>query len=90
MAGLSIERMRPSPPFQSAGIDYFGPFKIRGEANRQVRGKYYGVIFTCMVSRAVYIDVSHDYSTDGYMQVLRRFSSTEAGLQPRLVTMGPS
>ena len=29
----------------------------------------------CFVSRAVYVDISHDYSTDAFLQVLRRFAT---------------
>ncbi|XP_057294660.1 uncharacterized protein LOC130623195 [Hydractinia symbiolongicarpus] len=75
MSSLPVERLRPSPPFSSTSLDFFGPYLIRGEVQKRVRGKCYGVIMTCMVSRAVYIDLSHDYSTDAFLQVLRRFSS---------------
>ncbi len=56
-------------------VDYFGPFTIRGEVQKRVRGKCYGVLFTCMTVRAVYVDIAHDYSTPGFMMVLRRFAS---------------
>ena len=29
----------------------------------------------CFVSRAVYVDISHDYSTDAFLRVLRRFAT---------------
>ena len=58
-----------------AGVDYFGPFQTKGEVQKRVRGKSYGVIFTCLCSRAVYADVAHDLSTEGFLQVLRRFST---------------
>jgi hypothetical protein len=35
--------------------------------------KYWGVLFTCLNVRAVYIDVATDYSTPGILPVLRRF-----------------
>ena len=76
MGQLPIERIKPSPPFSATGIDFFGPYIIKGEVQKRVRGKCYGVIFTCMVSRAVYVDISLDYSTDAFLQVLRRFTST--------------
>jgi len=71
---LPIERIKPSPAFHTTGVDYFGPFATKGEIQKRVRGKSYGVIFTCFSSRAVYVDVAHDLSTDGFLQVLRRFS----------------
>ena len=75
MSTLPIERIKPAPPFACVAIDYFGPFVTRGEVQKRTRGKAYGVLFTCLVSRAVYVDIADDYSTDGFLQVLRRFSS---------------
>ena len=74
MGSLPEERLKPSPPFYHTSLDYFGPFAIRGEVQKRTRGKAYGVVFTCFTTRAVYIDVSNDYSTDGFLQVLRRFA----------------
>ena len=75
MSTLPEERLKPAPPFYTTGIDYFGPFKLKGEVQKRVHGKGYGVIFTCFVTRAVYLDISCDYSTDSFLQVLRRFAS---------------
>ena len=75
MKDLSIERLQPSPPFTNVGVDFFGPFTIKGEVQKRTRGKCYGVIFTCFVSPAVYVDISSDYSTDSFPQVMRRFAS---------------
>ena len=54
---------------------YFGPYTIHGEVQKRVRGKAYGVNFTCMISRAVYVDLAHDLSTDGFLQLFRRYVS---------------
>ena len=75
MAPLPIERIKPSPPFTHTGIDYFGPFSIRGEVNKRVIGKCYGVLLVCQSSRAVHVDLASDYSTDSFLQLLRRFAS---------------
>ena len=75
MSPLPVERIMPSPAFHAVGLDYFGPYMVKGEVQKRVRGKAYGVIFTCFSSRAVYVDLAHDLSTDGFLQVLRRFSS---------------
>ena len=75
MSPLPIERIKESPAFHTVGVDYFGPYAIKGEVQKRVRGKAYGVIFTCFSSRAVYVDLAHDLSTDGFLQVLRRFVS---------------
>lgn len=73
MAELPIERLKPAPPFYTTGIDFFGPFTIKGEINKRIHGKCFGVIFNCFVSRAVHVDLSVDYSTDAFLQTMRRF-----------------
>ena len=75
MSGLPMERLKLCPVFSYVAVDYFGPFTIRGEVRKRVHGKCYGVIFTCMGVRPVYVDLGVDYSTDGFLQVLRRFVS---------------
>ena len=69
MSDLPLERLQPSPLFANVGVDFFGPFTIRGEVQKRVRGKCYGVIFVCFASRAVHVDLSKDYSTDSFLQV---------------------
>ena len=74
MAELPIERLRPSPVFYSVGVDFFGPYVIKGEVNKRSRGKCYGVIFVCFSTRAVHVDMAVDYSTDAFLCTLRRFA----------------
>ena len=74
MAPLPLERLKPSPPFYNVAVDYFGPMQIRGEVNRRSMGKGYGVLFTCLSTRAVFADVAHNYSTEGFLTVFRRFT----------------
>ena len=61
MSNLPQERMNPCTPFTNVGCDYFGPFTIRGEVQKRIRGKCFGVIFICLSSRAVYLDITQDY-----------------------------
>ena len=75
MGDLPINRCKPAPPWYSISIDLFGPYDIRGSVNKRARRKVYGVIFNCLVTRAVHTDVCSDYSTDAFMMVLRRFVS---------------
>ena len=75
MGRLPLSRLKPAPAWSSTALDYFGPFQTRGEVNKRSRGKAYGVLFNCLLSRAVYIDVVPDYSTASFIMVLRRFVS---------------
>ena len=67
MGKLPEERLKPAPPWYCTGVDLFGPFVTRGEVQKRVRGKAYDVLFNCMGTRAVHVDVADNYSTDGFM-----------------------
>ena len=73
MADLPKERIVPDlPPFTNVGVDYFGPVGIkRGRATC----KRYGVLFTCMASRAVHLEVANSLETDACINAIRRFIS---------------
>ena len=62
MGKLPEERLKPSPAWHNTAIDLFGPFKIRDEIKKRTFGKCYGVIFNCMSTRAVHMDLVSDYS----------------------------
>lgn len=71
MADLPVDRITPNePPFSRTGVDCFGPFYTK-RGRTQV--KRYGVLFTCLVTRAVYIEVAESLSTDSFINALRRF-----------------
>ena len=71
MADLPFERLEANkPPFTNTGIDYFGPIEIK--QGRSVV-KRYGVIFTCLVSRAVHLEIAHSLNTDSFLGVFSRF-----------------
>ena len=75
MGHVPNERLSPAPAWSYTSVDLFGPYSIKGETNKRSRGRGYGVIFNCMLTRAVYLDLATDYSTDGFILVLRRFIS---------------
>ncbi|XP_006825478.1 uncharacterized protein LOC102802649, partial [Saccoglossus kowalevskii] len=68
MANLPEDRTEPSPPFTHCELDCFGPFMIK-EGRKEL--KRYGLIFTCLASRAVHIEVLDDMSTDSFINTLR-------------------
>ena len=49
--------------------------EIRDQVTRRTIGKCCGVLFNCMSTRAVHIDLASDYSTEAFLLVLRRFAS---------------
>ncbi len=70
MADLPLERMEATPPFTYSGMDCFGPFYVKDGRKEMKR---YGLLFTCMCSRAIHIEVLDDLSTDAFLNALRCF-----------------
>ena len=46
--------MKHYPCFSYCGVELFGPFYVK---ERQSKLKRYGALFTCLVSRAIHIEV---------------------------------
>ena len=60
MADLPWFRIVPGgPPFENISVDYFGPFLIK--FGRKQRTKAYGIIFACLTTRAVQLDMASYY-----------------------------
>ena len=71
MASLPEDRITPcKPPFTYVGVDCFGPFTVRRGRSDVKR---YGVLFTCLVVRAIHIEVVHSLDTESFINALRRF-----------------
>ena len=54
MSDLPEDRLECHPPFTYCAVDYFGPFTIK-ENRKEL--KRYGVLFTCMASRAIHCNL---------------------------------
>lgn len=75
MADLPQERLKQEPPFTNVGLDVFGPWEV---VTRRTRGgsansKRWAVLFTCMSTRAVHIEVVETMSASSCINALRRF-----------------
>ena len=72
MANVPKSHIQPfTPPFYNTSCDYFGPYQVKVRRNKTA--KHYGVIFTCLITRAVHLELAVDCSTMEFLQTLRRF-----------------
>ena len=65
-------------PFSKVGADYFGPLVVtlsKCTQSNQATVKRYGVLFTCLTTRTVHLEIAGDISTDSFILVLRQFIS---------------
>ena len=72
LADLPEDRIEPAAPFTYSAVDYFGPFVVK-EGRKDV--KRYGVLFTCMSSRAIHIETANTLETDSFINAFRRFQA---------------
>ncbi|XP_035860336.1 uncharacterized protein LOC118495618 [Sander lucioperca] len=76
MSDLPIERLQLDPPFSYVGLDVFGPWEvITRTRGGQARDKRWAVIFTCMSTRAIHIEVIETMTFSSFINALRRFFS---------------
>ncbi|XP_063408738.1 uncharacterized protein LOC134692218 [Mytilus trossulus] len=77
MSDLPGDRLEPSPPFTNVGVDTFGPWTI---VSRKTRGGYanskrWAILFTCLVTRAVHIELIEEMSSSAFINAVRRFAA---------------
>ncbi|KHJ94999.1 Pao retrotransposon peptidase [Oesophagostomum dentatum] len=71
MGPLPKERLTESPPFTYTGVDLLGPIATKNSTSEDV--KLYAVLFTCLVTRLVHIEVAADLSARSFLFTLKRF-----------------
>ena len=70
MADLPSSRLGyQQPPFTNTGVDYFGPMLVRHGRKTEKR---YGVLFTCLTTRAVHLEIAHSLDTNSCLMAIRR------------------
>lgn len=71
MADLPAARLRlHKPAFYSTGVDCFGPIMVKAGRRQEKR---WGIIFKCLTTRAVHLDLLKSMDSDAYLMALRRF-----------------
>uniref|UniRef100_A0A1I7SGB8 Integrase catalytic domain-containing protein n=1 Tax=Bursaphelenchus xylophilus TaxID=6326 RepID=A0A1I7SGB8_BURXY len=67
------QRTTPSPPFSYCGVDFLGPAQVKDHDGSVI--KVYAVIFCCLSTRCIYLDLARDMSAKSFLFALRRFSA---------------
>ncbi|KAL4009520.1 hypothetical protein ACER0C_003372 [Sarotherodon galilaeus] len=77
MSNLPADRLTQSPPFTQVGLDVFGPWTVCARRTRGglAESKRWAVMFTCLVTRAVHLEVIESLSTSSFINALRRFTA---------------
>ncbi len=75
MADLPADRLHIDPPFTYVGLDVFGPWPVAARKTRggQAEAKRWAVIFTCMTTRAIHLEVIESMSVSCFISCLWRF-----------------
>ncbi len=71
MSDLPATRLQLyKPAFHSCGVDCFGPLLVKIGRRTEKR---WGILFKCLTSRAIHLDLLPSMSTDSFLMALRRF-----------------
>ncbi|XP_021362346.1 uncharacterized protein LOC110456114 [Mizuhopecten yessoensis] len=77
MADLPSDRLTPSPPFTYVAVDTFGPWQVVTRRTRggQANAKRWAIMFSCLTTRGIHIEVIEELSASSFINALRRFTS---------------
>lgn len=75
MADLPADRTQVQPPFTNVGFDVFGPWTIHTHRTRggAANSKRWGLVLTCLSSRAIHIEVLESMDANSFICALMRF-----------------
>lgn len=71
MAPLPVDRLKQASPFNVVGIDFAGPLFTADAPGR----KFYVLLFTCCVIRAVHVELCESLSLKEFLLAFRRFTA---------------
>ena len=68
-------RTEVSPPFTNIGFDVYGPWTIHSRKTRggTANSKRWGLVFTCLSSRAIHIKLLESKDASSFICAIRRF-----------------
>ena len=78
MVDLPVDRIvSGETPFSGVEIDYFGPFHVK---RGRISVKRYGVVFTCLATRAIHLEIAFSLDTISCVNSISRFLSRRGTL----------
>ena len=77
MTDLPEDSLTPGPPFSAVGVDTFGPWNVTTRRTRggAAQSKRWAIIFTCLTTRAVHIELIEEMSSSSFINALRRITA---------------
>ena len=72
MAPLPAFRLKSSPVWHFSMLDLFGPITVKDFVNQRTTRKTWGVIITCLTTRACQAYLAESFSTDHLLCVIRK------------------
>ena len=77
MSNLPRDRIEPTAPFTNVGFDVFSPWTVLTKRTRggALNLKCWGLVFTCLASKAIYIEVLELMDASSFICALKRFSA---------------
>lgn len=74
MGDLPSQRITPSRPFHTTGVDLCGPFLIKNKKQRNSSTyKVYVAVFICFVTKGIHLEILSDLTTDCFIACMKRF-----------------
>lgn len=73
MGQLPATRVILGRPFFHTGVDYTGPLTLKTFRRRGTKTyKGYFIVFVCFNTSAIHLEVTTDYSIEGFLAAYRR------------------
>ena len=88
MAPVPQHRLKSSPPWTHSMVDLFGPITVKGANDEDPERKTWGILITCLTSRAMWAYLSESYSTKDFLTVLRKHESRNGSPQTYYADLG--
>ena len=78
VGNLPKDKTSGEVPFQTIGVDYASPIKYR---HKKLEKKAYILLYSCSLTRAVYLDLLPDLSTEEFIRSFKRLVARRGRLR---------